>query len=422
MRLALIWTAAPVTLFEQGGDAYRASTSGKSDCPEVSFISILITARDPGGQARLGLLDEFARVERSEEMKRRILIALVMVLVLGVSASVVWGNAGDFVSYWPFDEGSGSTAYDATANNNDGTINGATYTPDKAPIPGNDYSLAFDGNDYVQVPDSATLESANVTVAAWVKSTSPGAVGYVLAKGGSGCTAASYALYTGGSGGLYFYIFSGSSYKLSPNAGTSVWDGYWHHVAGTFDGSVVRLYVDGSEIGSGASTTIAIGYDLPTTDDFFVGAYRGSCNLHFNGLIDEVRMWDRALSADEIAALAAGVVEVDIDIKPGSDPNCFNHNGHGVIPVAILGTDSFDVTSIDPGTVALEGLAIKAVGKSNKLLASIEDVNGDGFDDLVVKIEDGDGVWDAGETLATVTGNLWDGTPIEGEDYVCITQ
>jgi hypothetical protein len=60
-------------------------------------------------------------------------------------------------------------------------------------------------------------------------------------------------------------------------------------VAGTYDGSAVRLYVDGAEIGSTA-TTIGIGYSLPTTNDFFVGAYRGSCNLHFNGLIDEVRV------------------------------------------------------------------------------------------------------------------------------------
>jgi hypothetical protein len=50
-----------------------------------------------------------------------------------------------------------------------------------------------------------------------------------------------------------------------------------------------------------------------------------------------------------------------------------------VIPVAILGSTDFDVSQIDPGTVTLEGLAIRAVGKSNKLLAHIEDVNDDGF-------------------------------------------
>ena len=42
------------------------------------------------------------------------------------------------------------------------------------------------------------------------------------------------------------------------------------------------------------------------------------------------------------------VLPVRIDIKPGSDPNCFNNNGHGVIPVAILTTDTFDAASVDP--------------------------------------------------------------------------
>jgi len=243
-------------------------------------------------------------------MKKRVLIALVAVLTLTATAAAVWANGGGLVSYWPFDEGSGSTTANDAVNGNHGTIYGATYTTDKAPVIGNDYALAFDGNDYVQVANSSTLESSAVTVAAWVKSSSPGTYGYILAKGASGCTAASYALYTGGPGGLYFYIFNGSSYVRSPNGGSLAWDGQWHHVAGTYDGSVVRLYVDGDDIDSGTATTTGIGYSLPTTNDFFVGAYRGSCNLHFNGLIDEVHVWNRALSADEVAALSVGVGSV----------------------------------------------------------------------------------------------------------------
>lgn len=114
---------------------------------------------------------------------------------------------------------------------------------------------------------------------------------------------------------------------------------------------------------------------------------------------------------------------VDIDIKPDSEPNCFNNEGHSVIPVAILGSANFDVTEIDASTVELEGLAIRAVGKSNKLLAHIEDVNGDGLDDLVVQIEEADGVFSPGDTTATLTGNLspeFDSAPFEGTDSICI--
>jgi hypothetical protein len=113
-------------------------------------------------------------------------------------------------------------------------------------------------------------------------------------------------------------------------------------------------------------------------------------------------------------------VPVTIDIKPGSDPNCFNNDGNGVIPVAILGSADFDVTLIDPSTIALEGLAIKAVGKASKLLAHIEDVNGDGFDDLVVQIQDEDGAFTNGSGTATVSGNLYDGTLFAGSDSICI--
>jgi len=117
---------------------------------------------------------------------------------------------------------------------------------------------------------------------------------------------------------------------------------------------------------------------------------------------------------------APPIIEVTIDIKPGSDPNCFNSDGHGVIPVAILGSADFDVNEINPTTVTLDSLTVRAVGKSGKLLAHIENVNDDGFDDLVVQIEDVDGAFQPGEGLAMVTGNLYDGTPFEGSDSICI--
>jgi hypothetical protein len=123
---------------------------------------------------------------------------------------------------------------------------------------------------------------------------------------------------------------------------------------------------------------------------------------------------------DQIRVLTEPSLGVDIDIKPGSDPNCFNNDGKGAIPVAILGSAYFDVTQIDPSTVSLEGLDVKTVGKADKLLAHIEDVNGDGYDDLVVQIQDQDGVFAPGSGTATLSGNLYDGTPFEGTDSICV--
>ena len=117
---------------------------------------------------------------------------------------------------------------------------------------------------------------------------------------------------------------------------------------------------------------------------------------------------------------------VSIDIKPGSDPNCFNNDGHGVIPVTILGSDgsgefdALDVTQIDVESLNLQGELL--VAGNNKLMAHLEDVNGDGIDDLVVQIEDQDGVFQGGEAETTLTGETFDGTAIEGSDTICITQ
>jgi len=130
------------------------------------------------------------------------------------------------------------------------------------------------------------------------------------------------------------------------------------------------------------------------------------------------------IAAIMIGATVAPVyatIEVAIDIKPGSDPNCFNNDGNGVIPVAILGSATFDATEVDPTTLDLDGQTVK-IKRNGEPQAGIEDVNQDGFNDLVVKIIGIDGTYAEGFQTATLTGLLFDGTPIEGEDSICSTQ
>lgn len=112
---------------------------------------------------------------------------------------------------------------------------------------------------------------------------------------------------------------------------------------------------------------------------------------------------------------------VDIDIKPGSDPNCFNVNGHGVIPVAVLGSPELNVSHIKTDdTLSFNGLAVRVRGNKGPL-CSMEDSNGDEFLDLVCHFEDDPSQWLEGtEETAILKGELVDGTPIEGTDSICI--
>jgi Concanavalin A-like lectin/glucanases superfamily len=81
---------------------------------------------------------------------------------------------------------------------------------------------------------------------------------------------------------------------------TQVWDGNWHLVAGTYDGAMVRIFVDGAEVGTGTPATQPINYALPDHQRFYIGGYRGGCSLGFTGSIDEVRVFNRALTPAEI--------------------------------------------------------------------------------------------------------------------------
>jgi hypothetical protein len=122
-------------------------------------------------------------------------------------------------------------------------------------------------------------------------------------------------------------------------------------------------------------------------------------------------------------------VPVTIDIKPGSFPTSINLGKKGLLPVAILGSAEFDVTTIDPETIEIDGVSLAERGskKNPKLAFSIEDVNGDSYDDLVAffsvpELVEAEALMETTEDL-TLMGNLkaeFGGTPISGTDSVRI--
>ena len=115
------------------------------------------------------------------------------------------------------------------------------------------------------------------------------------------------------------------------------------------------------------------------------------------------------------------VLDVDIDIKPGSFPNAINRESKSTVPVAILGASGLDASDVDPATVALAGAPVKTK-KNGTLQATLEDVNDDGLDDLVVHVVTEELDLDEDDTVAVLEGELYDGTPLEGSDSVKIVK
>jgi hypothetical protein len=118
--------------------------------------------------------------------------------------------------------------------------------------------------------------------------------------------------------------------------------------------------------------------------------------------------------------LVPSVTTVVVDIKPGSTTNPIKLSSHGLIPVAILTTDTFDATTLDPSTVCFgdddnpaQRDCTEVHGKGH-----IEDVNGDGRADLLLHYETSQTGIDLGDTQACVTGKTFDGVEVQGCDTI----
>jgi len=242
---------------------------------------------------------------------KHLIVVTALALVLAAPAAA---GSLPLVGYWPMFEGQGQVVHDLSGMGNNGVLGTSTAAEGADPtwIRGGLFgALHFGGGQYVTVPDSPALAPARVTVLGLVRgSSSPGQWRYVFSKGSLGCINGSYGLYSGFGGGLAFYVANGvDSFVVSPEAPVSIWNGKWHVVAGSFDGTTVRLFVDGAEIGTGTTVSLpfSIVYGLPS-DASTIGQYGGGCNLSFTGDIDEVSVWSAALPMSQILPRAQALL------------------------------------------------------------------------------------------------------------------
>ena len=197
---------------------------------------------------------------------------------------------------------------------------------------------------------------------------------------------------------------------------TTIPTGQWLHVAGVFDPAQstvtqrLKVYVNGVNVSGGFFIPSQVTSVFVNQEPLLIGAGDLGSNVRdfFDGRIDEVELFDRALTQTEInsifqAGSSGKVIPIVIDIKPGEEPNSINLGSKGSVPVAILSTETFDATSVDLSSVRFAGAPIRTK-HNGTFQASFEDVNGNGLLDLVAHFETHALDLDDTSTEATLTG------------------
>jgi hypothetical protein len=204
------------------------------------------------------------------------------------------------VAYWKFDEGSGTTAVDSSGSGNTGTVNGATWTPGEIGS-----GLNFNGvNDYVSVPDASNLDNTSaLTIAFWVKPTIlDGSPRGIVSKRTASGTQDAYSVFFYAGNKIHVDLDT-SNDRFSTN--TVFLTNTWYHVAVTYDGTLasagrVHVYVNGV-LDTTASETSA---SIPNyASDLAFGKLVGNPTSYFAGSLDDVRVYNRALTATEVGSL-----------------------------------------------------------------------------------------------------------------------
>lgn len=193
-----------------------------------------------------------------------------------------------------FNELSGSTAYDLSGYNNNGTIYGATRVQE-----GFGRALSFDGvDDYVEIPDAPSLQIINqLTIIAWINETGRKPIAKIVSR-----RSGSYFYFLGiDNGKPYGGVGDGLSHSITIKSFTMPLN-EWHYLAFVYDdnNNKMYLYYDGI-LKETVNTTISLPAKIGVK--LSIGADFEGTQSFFNGLIDEVLIYNRALSESEIRAI-----------------------------------------------------------------------------------------------------------------------
>jgi len=242
-------------------------------------------------------------------MSKRSILLFLCLLLLGSASSAFAGLDPTLAAWWPFDEGEGNVAYDATGNGNDGVFEG-----DPQWVPGVlGSALEFDGDDYLNCGNGPTLQIQDaITMAIWFNVDAfSNTWEAFMAKGDN-----SYRASRGdGSGNATHMGISGTSTGGGNgyfNGTVIVTGGDWHHYASTYDGAEGRIYIDGVlDVVSEGTGQISI-----SANDLYIGENSGATGRFLHGILDDIQIYNRALSETEINSIMSGLEDLALAQNP----------------------------------------------------------------------------------------------------------
>ena len=213
-------------------------------------------------------------------------------------------NSPTPAAYWTFDAG----ATDSVGTNHGTLLNGAGIAPSSAVGPG---ALLLDGSDdYVAIGNPLGLQiTGQITIAAWIQAYATDGFRNIVAKGYS--TSPNGEIYLRISNGIYQIGSWNGLDHLANAAGASADVGSWVHLAGTYDGTKWNLYRNGLLVSSAVDAVGAVAVN----ESWAIGARGTGTERFFNGLVDDVRIYNTALNTSEVASLATFPPDIATNVK-----------------------------------------------------------------------------------------------------------
>jgi hypothetical protein len=343
-------------------------------------------------------------------MSKTIDIFIALGLVGMLSGNAYADLSDGLVADYPFN----GNANDESGHGYNGTVIGAVPCEDRNGDANRAY--CFDGaDDYINIGQQPNFPSWDTyAVSVWFLNDGGGdqgrGYGQKIIDKTTWYTDFYLSVSGDGNGYLVWQTYENYSGGSIVEQSKNYTDGKWHHVVINKNGSSGELWIDGQLVGTSEimktvnnSQPLLFGYSV--SGDFYQRKY-------WSGKLDDIRLYDRMLSEEEIQQL--GYLAVTIDVKPGSDPNTINPLSKGVIPVAILSIGNFDATQVDASSVEFGPNGAKETHGQGH----VEDVDGDGVPDMMLHFKTQETGIQCGDTEATLTGETFGGEKFMGTDSI----